>query len=137
MTSTITSSTTREQVVKKHPVRGAIWGLLLGFSLAVYAVLFAIIPFTDWVPLILVALVGVAIGVAWAYLAPAKQPKGGPPPAIDDRTSAADLDADEDATRPLHPSPTAGTEPDDDGATGGTSEDVGGAAGDSSPAAGD
>jgi hypothetical protein len=130
MTSTITPKTTREQVIKKHPVRGALWGLLLGFSLAVYAILFAIIPFTDWVPLLLVALVGVAIGVAWAYLAPAKQPKGGPPPAIDDHTSATDLDADEDTTRPLDPSPTSGTVPDDDGATDGTGDDVGGAAGD-------
>jgi serpin B len=41
------------------------------------------------------------------------------------------------ATRPLHPSPTSGTEPGGDDATGGTGDDVGGAAGDSSPAAGD
>ena len=90
MTSTMTSDTTREQVVKKHPVRGAIWGVLLGCSLAVYAVLFAVIPFTDWVPLGLVVVAGVAIGVAWAYLAPAKKAKGGPPPSVADAEQPQD-----------------------------------------------
>ncbi len=133
MSSTMTpTDTTAQQVVRKHPIRGAIWGLLLGLGLAIYSILFAIIPWTDWVPLILVVLAGVVIGVAWAYLAPAKKP--GPPPApsspppaptepepVADETPAAGSDVD------------AGTEsgPDPSGDPG--IDDAGAGAGDPDP----
>ena len=103
MTSTMTSTeTTAEQVVRKHPVRGAIWGLLLGLGLAIYSILFAIIPWTDWLPLILVVLAGVVIGVAWAYLAPAKKP--GPPPAAPPAPAAPEPVAE----APVDETPSAG-----------------------------
>ncbi len=90
MTSTVSStSPAPEQEVAKHPVRGVLWGLLLGLGIAIYMVLFAVIPFGDWLPLLLCVLAGVAIGVAWAYFAPPKKPKG-PPPAAETESEADD-----------------------------------------------
>lgn len=66
----------RTATVTRHPIRGAVYGLLLGFSAAVYLILFAVIAFGDWVPLIIVLAAGVIVGILWAYVAPAKQPKG-------------------------------------------------------------
>ncbi len=85
MTTTIDATRPSEpaQIVTKHPIRGAIWGLLLGLSIAIYAVLFAIIPFGDWIPLGLCVVAGVGLGVLWAYVAPAKGPTEPPPVATE------------------------------------------------------
>ena len=94
MTTTIDASrpSEPEQTVRKHPIRGAIWGLLLGLGIAIYAVLFRIVPFGDWVPLGLCVLAGIALGVLWAYVAPATGPKERPPAGTDtpDETDAPD-----------------------------------------------
>ena len=139
MSSTMTSTgSTAEQVVRKHPIRGAIWGLLLGLGLAIYAILFAIIPFTDWVPLILVVLAGVVIGVAWAYLAPAKKP--GPPPAAP-QPAAAPPEAESMPDEPVDVTPAGGADapaepgPDPSSDADAADADAGDATGD--PSAGD
>jgi hypothetical protein len=80
MTSTINSEASAPQEVRKHPVRGAIWGFFLGLGVAMYLVLFAIIAFGDWIPFTICVAAGITLGILWALFAPAKQPKG-PPPA--------------------------------------------------------
>jgi hypothetical protein len=113
MTSTLSSSTAHDQVVKKHPIRGALWGLLLGCSLAVYAVLFSVVVFGDWLPLVLIVLAGAAIGVGWAFVAPAKQPKGDPPAPA---KIAQDAPPDPEPEPEADPEPVSDIEPtaDDD-----------------------
>ncbi len=64
--------------ITRHPIRAAIYGLLLGFSVAVYLILFAVIAFGDWVPLIIVLVAGIVVGILWAYVAPAKGAKDAP-----------------------------------------------------------
>lgn len=76
MTSTVRSP---QPVVRKHPVRGGLWGLPLGLGLAIYAVLFRVIAFGDWLQFGLIVLGGVAIGIGWAYVAPPKRNKELPP----------------------------------------------------------
>lgn len=74
MTTTSPTATPAEVIVR-HPVRGAIWGLLLGLSVAIYLVLFRVVPFGDWLVLGLAVLAGVVAGVVWAYVAPPRRPK--------------------------------------------------------------
>lgn len=89
-----TTAPTAAKEVRRHPIRGALWGLLLGIGIAIYAVLFALIPFGDWLPLLLLVLAGVGIGLLWAYFAPAKEPKDGPPEP-DEADDASDVAAAE------------------------------------------
>jgi hypothetical protein len=79
MTSTTDFDTTTQQEVRKHPVRGAIWGFFLGLGVAIYLILFAVIAFGEWIPFGLCIAAGIALGILWAYVAPAKQPKEPPP----------------------------------------------------------
>ena len=62
--------------VERHPIRGALYGLLLGLGIAIYLVIFSVIAF-QWTIPIVVAVLGLVAGVAWAMFAPAK---GAPPP---------------------------------------------------------
>lgn len=73
---------------KSHPIRGALFGLLLGLGLALIAVGRKIANLDSIVPILLV-VVGVIIGVVWAMVGPAKQPKEpapGRPTAQPERT---------------------------------------------------
>ena len=78
-----------EVEVQRHPIRGALFGLLIGLSLAYFLFFqFAVFGFDTLgsviTKFVVVVLIGVAIGVAWAYLAPAKEPEGPPPAAAHD-----------------------------------------------------
>lgn len=107
MTSTDDMTTDMQQehhqVVTKHRIRGALWGLLLGLSIAIYTVLFSIIAFGDWLPLIGCVLVGVIVGVLWASFAPPKRTKKPLPesedaiaePAVDDSAHFGDTGVDD------------------------------------------
>ncbi len=81
------------RAVDYHLVRGALWGALLGFGVAIYLVLFAIVPFGDWLVLGLTFVAGIVIGLLWARFAPPRQSE--PPP-----------------TAPTSPEPVPPTPPD-------------------------
>ena len=75
-----------ELQVKRRPIRAALYGLMLGFSIW-YFLQFEFATFSfDSVgnigtrALIVIGAV-MALSVAWAYLAPPKKPKGDPPAA--------------------------------------------------------
>jgi hypothetical protein len=70
------------QAVKRHPVRGLLWGLLLGVGLTGLLILtnvVAIGTITPWVILIFCVL----FGIAWGLFAPPKKAKGDPPLATE------------------------------------------------------
>lgn len=67
-----------ETVIKKHPVRGLLWGLVFGIGLT-FVLVFTTIIELDLTIMIIVALVGTAVGVVWSMYGPAKAPKGPPP----------------------------------------------------------
>jgi hypothetical protein len=78
--------TMAETQTKRHPIRGALYGLLLG--LAVWYFLqfeFATFGFDTATGVItravIVVIAGIVLGVAWAYVAPARKPKEAAPAA--------------------------------------------------------
>lgn len=99
----LTSDPDAEQTVERHMVRGAIYGLLLGFGIATYLVLFAIVPFGDWIPLTIVVLLGILAGVLWARFAP---PKG-----AGERPDTGELASDPVESAPAPPAPPEATAP--------------------------
>lgn len=65
--------------IKRHPVRGALYGLLIGLMLAYFAFFrFTLFGFDSLgsviTKFVMVVLFGVVLGVVWALVAP---PKGG------------------------------------------------------------
>jgi len=65
-------------VKKSHPIRGALYGIILGLGLALMAIGRKIANLDSITPIILV-LVGIVIGIIWGMVAPAKKPKGPAP----------------------------------------------------------
>lgn len=61
--------------IRRHPIRAAVYGVLVGLSAAIYLLLFSVIRFGEWVPLAVVVAAGLVVGVVWAYLAPPRKPK--------------------------------------------------------------
>ena len=68
-----------EQITKRHPIRGFIWGIFFGLGLALIAIGQGYAALGTLPPLILV-IVGIVVGTLWGIYAPAKKPKGEPPP---------------------------------------------------------
>ena len=93
---------------KAHPIRGILWGFLLGLGATVIAILLKIIPFDlAWAAIVLGG--GIVVGILWSTLGPAKKPKGDPPWRQTELvTERPDWDAG-----PVPPSPPVppGTEP--------------------------
>lgn len=80
------------ETVKRHPIRGFLYGIPFGLGLAMIAVGQKWAALGTWPPFI-IFLVGIAISMVWSTFGPAKGPKGEPPTASDD---APEPDADPD-----------------------------------------
>ncbi|HWM22786.1 MAG TPA: YrzE family protein [Ilumatobacteraceae bacterium] len=107
-TTTTTTVRTAEAYRKPHPIRGILWGLLMGIGAAVIAILLKVIPF-DLVWALIVLGAGILLGILWSTLGPAKKPKGDPPwRPTEQVTQRPDWDAG-----PVPPSPSTppGVEP--------------------------
>jgi hypothetical protein len=114
MTDVATKTVDQQLVKKTHPVRGILWGLMMGLGLSIVLVLTKVIPL-DLVPMLIVLLVGTVAGTLWSIFGPAKHPKDipaaatestdtkveatVPPPAVDE-TQPADT---EDTVSPDEP----------------------------------
>jgi hypothetical protein len=61
---------------RHHPVRGFFGGLFVGLGVALLLFLYGKIAFGTLTPYVII-LAGVAVGVAWAYVAPARHRGGG------------------------------------------------------------
>ncbi len=77
-TTTTTTVRTAEAFRKPHPIRGILWGLIMGIGAAAIAILLKIIPF-ELVWALIVLGGGILLGLLWSTLGPAKKPKGEPP----------------------------------------------------------
>lgn len=67
------------QDVERHPIRGALYGVLLGLGLALAAVGQGIVALGTYPPF-LILLFGILAGTAWGMFGPAKGLKGTEPP---------------------------------------------------------
>ncbi|MEM7288110.1 MAG: hypothetical protein AAF480_17295 [Actinomycetota bacterium] len=108
------TATQRGVRVQRHPIRGGFYGLLLGISVAIYLVLFAVTPFRIST-LVTIVVIGVVVGVLWGAFAPAKKGEGpnpnehafgsvftssadqGPPPTYEDTFGSKVQAADDGA----------------------------------------
>lgn len=71
---------------KRYPIRGALWGLLLGLSIAYFLFFeFAVFGFDSIsgvaTKVLIVVGITMVVGILWAYVAPARKPKGTAMPA--------------------------------------------------------
>jgi high-affinity Fe2+/Pb2+ permease len=87
--------TVTEQTMKRHPVRGGLFGLMLGISAAYFLYFqFAVFGFDTvgavTTRFVVIILVGVAVGVIWAYVAPPKAAKEPAPAAAPSAPEAND-----------------------------------------------
>ncbi len=88
-----------DQELKRHPVRGGIWGIPTGLGLGLLAVNSQIFSLS-LTTLGAFAVLGIIIGAAWASFGPAKKPKGAAP---DPRASAAEPEPVASATHSTGP----------------------------------
>ncbi|MGY9073971.1 MAG: hypothetical protein ACKVHU_13620 [Acidimicrobiales bacterium] len=79
MTAT-TSKSTQTGTAKRHPIRGGLYGIVLGLGLALMVVGRKIVTLDSVLPIVLV-VVGIVIGVLWGMFATAKKPRGAAPAA--------------------------------------------------------
>ena len=107
MTATTVTST------KRKPIRGFLYGIVLGLGLMMIVVGQGIAALGTWPPF-LVFLAGVVIGTLWSTFGPAKAPKGAPPvepeiieeptpapaPVAEEPPATADVDEVADASVP-------------------------------------
>ncbi|MFQ5558194.1 MAG: hypothetical protein ACE5GB_11900 [Acidimicrobiales bacterium] len=89
--------------LKRHPIRGALYGIPLGLGLALILIGQSVIALGTWPPF-LVLIGGVVFGVVWAFVAPAKKPKGAPPATAPE---PAPVDAAPVPSQPSLPEPPA------------------------------
>jgi hypothetical protein len=82
MTDVATKTVDQQLVKKTHPIRGILWGLMMGLGLSIVLVLTKVIPL-DLVPMLLVLLVGTVAGTLWSIFGPAKHPKDVPEAATE------------------------------------------------------
>lgn len=66
---------------KVHPIRGFLWGILFGLGLTVVLVVLKVIPL-DLLWMLGVLVAGVAFGVIWGLIGPAKRAKEPPPQPV-------------------------------------------------------
>ena len=67
-----------ETVLKKHPIRGFLWGLMTGLGVALLLMVFSVVPLS--IPTLgIYAGASAVLGALWGSFGPAKQPKGPAP----------------------------------------------------------
>jgi hypothetical protein len=102
MTDVATKTVDKQLVKKTHPIRGILWGLMMGLGLSVVLVLTKVIPL-DVVPMLIALALGAVAGTLWSIFGPAKRPKDVPStttPVVDEAQpadTADDVIADEPA----------------------------------------
>lgn len=88
-----------EATVKRYPIRGLLWGILMGIGLAVTAIGMKWAAIGTNAPFVFFAI-GLVISLAWSMFGPPKGPKGPEPaaPFADPEPPAAEAaEAAEDA----------------------------------------
>lgn len=89
-----------ETVTKRHPFRGLLYGIVFGIGLVLLAVGQGWAALGTLPPFILL-VVGLVVGTLWGLYAPAKAPKGDPPPErVEVITSTTSPSDDKDTDEP-------------------------------------
>ena len=106
-----------ETQTKRYPVRGALYGLLIGLGAAYLLYFqFAVFGFDSLGGVItrFVAIIvgGIVVGILWSYVAPARKPKEHAPVAIDTPPAAVMLDDTPPAAVMVDDDPPAAVEVD-------------------------
>lgn len=65
-------------VLQRHPIRGALWGLMMGFGVILLLMVLSIVRL-DIPTAIIYTVVGAVVGLLWGVFAPPKKPKGPAP----------------------------------------------------------
>jgi hypothetical protein len=66
------------QTLKRHPIRGFIWGLVFGLGAGLLLMVLSIVPLS--IPTLAIYTGAAAVlGLVWGMVGPAKQPKGPAP----------------------------------------------------------
>lgn len=65
-------------ITRNHPIRGVLWGLMLGIGLAVVLTVTKVISLA-LVSIIIVVAIAIVVGIVWGMFGPAKAPQGQPP----------------------------------------------------------
>jgi FtsH-binding integral membrane protein len=60
---------------KRHPIRGAIAGLLLGLGVIILLIVYGKATFTSSVPFLIILLVGLVLGILVGLFGPARKAK--------------------------------------------------------------
>ena len=71
-------TTATQSKLKRHPIRGALFGLLLGIGTAALLIMYAVIALGTLTPIVVIVL-GVVVGVLWGMFGPAKGSREPPP----------------------------------------------------------
>lgn len=89
-----------ETSIKRHPIAAVIWGIIGGIGVTLILIGQAVIAFGKWTWPVVIVVAMVILNLLWAYLGPAKKPKGPPPVAIEPEPVMATT---EPATPPWEP----------------------------------
>ena len=89
--------------VKKHPIRGAIYGLLMGLGASLILAGQGIIAFGETGPFVIVIVIGLVVGVVWGLFGPAKDAKGPEPLDVMDSSDADFAETDNAAVATEQP----------------------------------
>lgn len=82
------SATTRPAHLQRHPIRGLLWGLMMGIGLTLVLVVTKVISL-DLTMMIVVTAIAMLVAVLWSTVGPPKQPKGPPPATVMASTAPA------------------------------------------------
>jgi hypothetical protein len=74
MTDVATKTVDQQLVKKTHPIRGILWGLMMGLGLSIVLVLTKVIPLAR-APMLIVLALGTVVGTVWSIFGPAKHAK--------------------------------------------------------------
>lgn len=92
------ATTTSDTTVARHPIRGAVWGILFGIGLALLLAGRKVIAFGETSSFLIVIAIGIVLGALWGQFGPARAPKGPQPVAVvepdDPLAASADDDGD-------------------------------------------
>lgn len=67
-----------DTVLHRHPIRGALWGMMMGFGGILLLMVLSIVRL-DIPTAIIYTVAGAAFGLLWGLFAPPKKPKGPAP----------------------------------------------------------
>ena len=75
-------NTAPDTIVRRHPIRGLLWGALLGIGIALHLLTFELVAFGTW-PLLAAPIGGGSVvGFTWGKFGPVKKLKGRIPAAL-------------------------------------------------------